>query len=191
MKEYSVAYQPKTYQEFIKQAYAKYLEHFKMPTYLQGAKSSQVAQASATEVLPDTSVQAVEITTELVPAPTKRFVTPKAEEPKSITVHWQLVVKGSLQATIDSTTTPPIIWNKSIEEMLIGPIDYRRNHFIEIAGLHVRQSDLLNALLAEFQLLLPLSGSFDTVHTNPFHSRGAPGSSFALDVDLIHASVSC
>ena len=83
MKEFSVAYQPKTYSDFIAAAYAKYLEYlgYELPGSQgdQGMHGPPEPLHGPPEQVAAT-VKVVEITTEPIPAPPKKLATPKAKQ---------------------------------------------------------------------------------------------------------------
>ena len=80
MKEFSVAYQPKTYSDFIAAAYAKYIEHlgYELPGTQFVRESPEPLHGPPEQVA--ATVKVVEITTELIPKPPRKLVAPKAKQ---------------------------------------------------------------------------------------------------------------
>ena len=118
MKEFSVAYQPKTYSDFIAAAYAKYLEY--LGYELPGSQGDQGMRGPPEPLLgpPEqvaATVKVVEVTTELIPKPPKKLAVPKAKEPAPITIDFGFEFTGSLSVkdhvapsiTIESNKVAP------------------------------------------------------------------------------------
>jgi hypothetical protein len=121
-KGYSVAYQPKTYQDFINAAYAKYIEYlsYELP-------NSQGAQSSIPAEVP---VKVIEITTERIPKQPK--VTPRSKLPSDLLIWYRYALNGSVAIEEDSTSA------RSIESL-------RASYGIDITDLVYVPSDGLMA----------------------------------------------
>lgn len=96
MKGYSVAYQPKSHQDFIAAAYAKYVEYL---TY------EFPGTPSRSESVP---LKVVEITTEPVPKLPKRPVSAKSGLPQEITLEFYLEFQGTVEIPGDTSPSRTI-----------------------------------------------------------------------------------
>ena len=132
-KGYSMAYQPKTYQDFINAAYAKYIEYlsYELPGD-QGTRSPIPAEVP---------VKVIEITTERIPKKPK--VVSKSKLPSDLLIRYRYTLNGSV--TIEGDSTPV----RSIET--IESLSILRHS----ASTDIATSDLMEAIRAEYGFKIP------------------------------------